>query len=146
MIARLDRRVECCPWILNIPVRIHSGDWIWTSSLLGESHLDKIKRLREVLSKKDAKALVVSMLDEVAWLFNLRGADIAYNPVFFAYAIITQEKVTLFVEPDQLDEDARRSLGDQITIQSYSSFFDTLRGLAKELDLGEKSVSPCALM
>ncbi|KAJ7199231.1 peptidase M24, structural domain-containing protein [Mycena pura] len=105
----------------------------------GESHLDKIKRLREVLSKKEAKALVVSMLDEVAWLFNLRGADIAYNPVFFAYAIITQEKVILFVEPDQLDEDARRSLGDQITIQPYTSFFDALRGLAKELDLGEKS-------
>ena len=46
----------------------------------GESHLSKIKRVREELVKKKAKATVLTMLDEVAWLFNLRGADIDFNP------------------------------------------------------------------
>ena len=46
----------------------------------GESHLDKIRRLREELTKKKAAAMVVTMLDEVAWLFNLRGSDIDFNP------------------------------------------------------------------
>jgi Xaa-Pro aminopeptidase len=50
------------------------------SFLSGESHLDKLRRLREDLVKKKAKAMVVTMLDEVAWLFNLRGSDIDYNP------------------------------------------------------------------
>jgi Xaa-Pro aminopeptidase len=50
------------------------------SLLSGESHLDKLRRLRDDLVKKKAKAMVVTMLDEVAWLFNLRGSDIDYNP------------------------------------------------------------------
>ena len=46
----------------------------------GQSHADKLKRVREELKKKQAKAIVVNMLDEVAWLFNLRGSDIDFNP------------------------------------------------------------------
>jgi hypothetical protein len=46
----------------------------------GESHLSKIKRVREEFAKKKAKATVLNMLDEVAWLFNLRGSDIDFNP------------------------------------------------------------------
>lgn len=46
----------------------------------GQSHQDKLKLVREELKKKEAKAIVVNMLDEVAWLFNLRGSDIDFNP------------------------------------------------------------------
>lgn len=46
----------------------------------GRSHVDKIVQVREELEKKKAKAIVVTMLDEVAWLFNLRGSDVDYNP------------------------------------------------------------------
>ena len=52
--------------------------------LTGESHLDKIQRLRTELSKKKCKAMVVTMLDEIAWLFNLRGSDIDFNPGVYA--------------------------------------------------------------
>ncbi|KAJ7746479.1 Creatinase/aminopeptidase [Mycena maculata] len=101
----------------------------------GESHSEKIKRLREEISKKEATAMVVTMLDEVAWLFNLRGADIAFNPVFFAYAVITPEKATLFINLDQLDDASRRILGDEVSVQGYTAFFDNIKGLAKELNL-----------
>jgi Xaa-Pro aminopeptidase len=43
----------------------------------------------------NAAALVVSALDEVCWLFNLRGQDIPYNPVFMSYALITKDVVNL---------------------------------------------------
>jgi len=46
----------------------------------GQSHLDKFAKIREELEKKKQKAIVVTMLDEVAWLFNLRGSDIDFNP------------------------------------------------------------------
>lgn len=45
------------------------------------------------MEKKQAGVLVVTALDEVAWLLNLRGSDIEYNPVFFAYVIVTQTQV-----------------------------------------------------
>lgn len=47
---------------------------------IGQSSADKIAKVREEMKKKKAKAVVVTMLDEVAWLFNLRGSDIDYNP------------------------------------------------------------------
>lgn len=54
----------------------------------GQSQTDKITKIREELEKKKAKAFVVTMLDETAWLFNLRGSDIEYNPgtLQFIYA------------------------------------------------------------
>ena len=45
--------------------------------------MDKLNILREELKKKEAKSMVVNMLDEVAWLFNLRGSDIDFNPGVF---------------------------------------------------------------
>ena len=50
----------------------------------GKSHVDKIAKLREEIKKKKAQAIVVTMLDEVAWLFNLRGSDINYNPGMYS--------------------------------------------------------------
>ena len=47
---------------------------------LGQTFDEKLKHLREILSKKNAAGIVVNMLDEVAWLFNLRGSDIDFNP------------------------------------------------------------------
>ena len=53
---------------------------------------------------KSADCLVLSALDDVAWLLNLRGTDINYNPVFFAYVAVTADRVTLFVSDSQVDD------------------------------------------
>lgn len=100
----------------------------------GEHHLEKIGRLRQELKKNGYKLMVVNMLDEVAWLFNLRGADIDYNPVFFAYAIVTLDKVDLFINPAQVDDVVREHLGPEIEIHPYDHFFTHLRGLGAELN------------
>ncbi|KAJ7484326.1 putative Xaa-Pro aminopeptidase P [Mycena latifolia] len=122
-------------WAENRPPRPKSQVFSLDVKYSGESHSEKIKRLRDEILKKEAKAMVVTMLDEVAWLFNLRGADIAYNPVFFAYATITMDKATLFIDPDQLDDTTHHNLGKDVTIQGYTAFFDNLKVLAKELSL-----------
>lgn len=57
----------------------------------GRSWQDKVGEMRSEMAKKGASLLVLTALDDVAWLLNLRGADIAYNPVFFAYAAVTHE-------------------------------------------------------
>ncbi|KAJ6600013.1 putative Xaa-Pro aminopeptidase P [Mycena vulgaris] len=134
-LASLSKNPIDSVWAEDRPARPKSQVFSLDVKYSGESHLDKIKRLRDEISKKEAKAMVVTMLDEVAWLFNLRGADIAYNPVFFAYATITMDKATLFIDPDQLDDAARHNLGGDVTIQGYTTFFDNLKDLAKELRL-----------
>ncbi|KAF9486246.1 Creatinase/aminopeptidase [Pholiota conissans] len=101
----------------------------------GQSHLDKVSKVREELEKKKAKAIVVSMLDEIAWLFNLRGSDIDFNPVFFAYSVVTLDKVILFINDKQLDDSAKKYLGDHVEIKPYDEFFTYLKGLASSLDL-----------
>jgi Xaa-Pro aminopeptidase len=58
----------------------------------GKTWQEKVAAVREKMKKKNATALVISALDETAWLFNLRGSDVEFNPVFFAYAIVTMDK------------------------------------------------------
>ena len=59
----------------------------------GRAWQDKVSSLREKMVAKDAVALVLTALDDIAWLLNLRGSDIEFNPVFFSYLIITAKNV-----------------------------------------------------
>lgn len=95
----------------------------------GKTYQDKIEDLRKELEKKKAAGFVVSMLDEIAWLFNLRGNDIPYNPVFFSYAVITPSNATLYVDESKLDSTAKEHLTG-VKIQPYDAIFSDLTALA----------------
>ncbi|OCH85295.1 Creatinase/aminopeptidase [Obba rivulosa] len=105
----------------------------------GEAHGDKIKRVRDELRAKDVRGMVVNMLDEIAWLFNLRGSDIDFNPVFFAYAVVTLDKAVLFVNESQVDQTVRAHLGKEVEIEPYDGFFGYLKRLGAELELSKDS-------
>lgn len=85
---------------------------------------------------------VATMLDEVAWLVNLRGSDVPYNPVFFAFALVPlPEKgpVTLYAQGDQLTPDAKEQLQDAgVIIKPYQSFYEDLHLIGNSLSEGEK--------
>lgn len=95
----------------------------------GKSYAEKIEELRKELEKKKAVGFVVSMLDEVAWLFNLRGNDIPYNPVFFSYAVVTATDVTLYVDESKLEDGAKQYL-ENVNIKPYNAIFSDLAALA----------------
>jgi len=59
----------------------------------GKEWPEKVNEVREKMNEKKAIGLVVTALDEIAWLLNLRGSDISYNPVFFAFVIVTTSSV-----------------------------------------------------
>eukprot|EP00941_MAST-03F_sp_MAST-3F-sp1_P003479 g3479.t1 len=63
----------------------------------GRTHISKIQSLRKDLLDVGASATVITALDEIAWLFNIRGSDIACNPVAVSYAVVTLDKCVLFV-------------------------------------------------
>ncbi|XP_052100615.1 xaa-Pro aminopeptidase 1-like [Mytilus californianus] len=71
-------------------------------SYTGQKWEDKVLKVREKMKSKNCGAFVVTPLDELAWLFNLRGSDIQYNPVFFGYVVVTKETVDLFIDEERL--------------------------------------------
>ncbi|KZV62191.1 Creatinase/aminopeptidase [Peniophora sp. CONT] len=104
------------------------------TSYAGQSHTSKLSALREKLFKSDHGAFVVNMLDEVAWLFNLRGSDIDFNPVFLAYAVVTAEKAVLFLDPEQASDEVKAHLGGTVQVHPYNGFYGYLVGLSKTIE------------
>ena len=101
----------------------------------GESREHKLQRLRENMQKQGASQLLISALDEIAWLFNLRGRDVHCNPVFYAYALVGQDEARLFLPyseegkcPDQLGSHLAKA---GIKILPYEQIADFLHQLAE---------------
>ena len=87
----------------------------------------------------DIKGIVISALDEVAWLLNLRGLDIQYNPVFYSFVILTEESTTLYIGENRLLEDIVESLKTAgITIEPYESFYSSLTTVSTKLSESNK--------
>ncbi|EAL62111.1 peptidase M24 family protein [Dictyostelium discoideum AX4] len=98
----------------------------------GKQSNEKLKEIREEMKKQSADLMVVSALDEIAWLLNLRGSDISFNPVFLSYVVVEHEKVTLFVDESKLNDKTKSQLPSGIAISPYSSVFEYLRNSDKQ--------------
>lgn len=98
----------------------------------GETVVSKLRRLRKEMKTQRAEVHVLSVLDSIAWLFNIRGRDVPYNPVTIAYAIVTMEKAFLFIDERKVPAAVRRALGAAVTLRPYEEFGDALRELAGE--------------
>jgi Xaa-Pro aminopeptidase len=91
----------------------------------------KLAGVREALAKLGASHHFVSTLDDIAWLFNLRGSDVTYNPVFLAHALIGPQGATLFVADGKVDHELRlRLMADGVEVASYFEAEAALAGLA----------------
>ncbi|WP_417697809.1 aminopeptidase P family protein [Pseudomonas sp.] len=92
------------------------------------SRVEKLAKLRETLKERGAQWHFIATLDDIAWLFNLRGADVSFNPVFVSFALISQQQATLFVALDKVDAPLRAVLEqDGVTLRDYSEAADALR-------------------
>lgn len=92
------------------------------------SRVEKLAKLRESLQERGADWHFIATLDDIAWLFNLRGADVSFNPVFVSFALISQQQATLFVALDKVDAALRAILEqDGVTLRDYSEAAAALR-------------------
>ncbi len=102
----------------------------YSADFAGETVESKIARMREQLAKKKADAMIVSALDEIAWLLNIRGNDVEYNPVVISYLVLEADKCTLFVDHTKLDSAAQNYLDfNRIDVQPYEAVFEYIRSL-----------------
>lgn len=76
----------------------------------GRSWQNKVGDTRGKMKDNGVSVVMVTELDEIAWLLNMRGSDIEYNPVFFAYAIVTMEEVRLYIDDNHLSSEVRDHL------------------------------------
>ncbi|MED7667462.1 aminopeptidase P family protein [Pseudomonas moraviensis subsp. stanleyae] len=91
---------------------------------------EKLAKLRESLQERGADWHFIATLDDIAWLFNLRGGDVSFNPVFVSFALINQQQATLFVALSKVDADLRAVLEqDGVTLRDYSEVADALRAV-----------------
>ncbi|WP_043204301.1 aminopeptidase P family protein [Pseudomonas putida] len=85
------------------------------------SRAEKLAQLRQGMQAKGGDWHFIATLDDIAWLFNLRGSDVSYNPVFLAFALINQQQAILFVGQDKVDEHLLQVLAvDGIEVRDYS--------------------------
>ncbi|XP_014641201.1 PREDICTED: xaa-Pro aminopeptidase 1 isoform X1 [Ceratotherium simum simum] len=144
-----------------IPVKENLVDKIWTDrperpckplltlglDYTGISWKEKVADLRLKMAERNVVWFVVTALDEIAWLFNLRGSDVEHNPVFFSYAIIGLETIMLFIDGDRIDAPSVKGhllldLGLEaeyrIQVLPYKSILSELKGLCADLSPREK--------
>lgn len=93
----------------------------------GASAAEKLTEIRKIMKKNEVDGFVVSSLDEVAWLFNLRGSDVPFNPIFFSYAIVNENGSTIFVDENKLSAEVRGVLPTETRIRPYHDIFDAAR-------------------
>lgn len=96
--------------------------------ICGEKAAHKMSRLREALAAQGADGMLVTMLDEVAWLTNMRGSDVDYNPVLVAYMLVTKERATIFIGEEKLSAEVKAYLAAEgIDVAPYDSVWSALQ-------------------
>ena len=99
----------------------------------GRSTSDKLATLRGIMAEKGVTHFLVTALDDIAWVTNLRGNDVNFNPVFLAYLCITPKSATLFVDTKQCDDSVKAYLKEQhIELKDYHDYFKELQKLKGE--------------
>ena len=99
----------------------------------GRSTSDKLATLRGIMAEKGVTHFLVTALDDIAWVTNLRGNDVNFNPVFLAYLCITPKSATLFVDTKQCDDSVKTYLKEQhIELKDYHDYFKELQKLKGE--------------
>ena len=116
----------------------------WPEAFSGQSVAAKLAALRAATGDAGADALVLTTLDAIAWTFNLRGTDVAFNPVVIAYGVVSREPdaATLFIDPRKLDASARAHLAAAgVTAAPYDAFAEHLDTLGGRVLVDEDHVS-----
>ena len=96
----------------------------------GESFESKIKKIRDIMNKKNVDIHILSTIDDIAWLLNLRGNDIKYNPFVMAYAIILSDKVLLFADNFKFSTEIKEYFEENsIVLYEYFDFYNYLKNI-----------------
>ncbi|XP_054800899.1 aminopeptidase P2 isoform X1 [Prosopis cineraria] len=109
----------------NKPVRVHDLKYA------GLDVAAKLSSLRSEIARAGSSAIIISMLDELAWLLNLRGSDVPHSPVMYAYLIVENDRAKLFIDDSKVTEEVSDHLKKAgIELRKYDSILSEIESLA----------------
>jgi len=96
----------------------------------GKSRKEKFEIVRAKMKEKDANYYVLSSLDDIAWLFNIRGNDVDKTPVTISYGFITENEAELYIDGKKVPQDVKAELeADGVTIKEYDEIHPRLKAI-----------------
>ena len=99
----------------------------------GESFSHKLSRIRQAMKEKKATTHILASLDDIAWLFNIRGRDVKSNPVVLSYAVICTNSVYLFIDKNKIDEDIKHELSkEDVQIKGYDEVYEFIKNIDED--------------
>ena len=97
----------------------------------GKSASEKISEVRKAMKENNVENYLLTSLDDIAWLFNIRGNDILFNPVALCYAIVTEETANLYINKEKVDNEVKEKLESQlVSIYDYNEIEEAVKGLS----------------
>lgn len=107
--------------------------WELDTKYAGMGRIEKLTRVREMMKKENADVFVLSSIDDIAWLLNLRGDDVECNPVFLSYMIIFDEKAYLYADNKIFSDEILIALAKaNVEIRGYNNIYKNLKTLTAD--------------
>lgn len=114
----------------NRPARPGFPAWVLEERYAGESSSRKLARVREALREDKADYLLVTALDEIAWLLNIRGTDIAYSPVVLSFFLLGHKEALWYVQPEALTPEVRaHAAALEVECRPYEQIYEGIAAL-----------------
>ena len=129
VICRLDLDIASQVWD-DRPALPQEPVWALPEAYAGDSRNNKLAQVRSQMKALQASHHFISTLDDIAWVLNLRGSDVKFNPVFLSHLLIGPEQATLFIAPEQVSDVLVAALAtDGVAVTDYSKAFEHLAAL-----------------
>lgn len=94
----------------------------------GETTASKLERLRTAMKEAGANAHIITTLDDIAWLMNIRGNDIEFFPLILSYAVVTLERVDLYIDASKLSSEIQDALAkDGVLLHPYNDIYEAVK-------------------
>lgn len=121
--------------------------WILEEKFAGKSAAEKLADLRQAMAKARATVHVLTTLDDIVWLLNIRGGDVPNNPVVLSYVVVTAEDCLLFINEKVLNDEVKQYLsGLHVTVKPYNDIYEYVKSFHRERVLLETSRINYAIM
>ena len=131
---------------LDRPTLPQGTIYIHPAEYTAQSAAEKLAAIRAVMQKKQADHHLISSLDDIAWITNLRGNDVFYNPVFLSHLLIDAQQAVLFVDESKLDDTTRQWLADAgISTADYQTLNDAVGRIRGTLLISPAKVAVSSL-
>ncbi|OQS07587.1 xaa-Pro aminopeptidase, partial [Thraustotheca clavata] len=145
-LGKVKAAVVCTEWQENLvdqvwenqPAHELSNVFALNLDYSGASIAQKLTNLRAEMKKKKSNAMVLTALDDIAWLFNIRASDVACNPVVTSYAFITMDKATLCMDAKELTSELLAHFGDEVQVKAYSDIVSEIESYASNCNEGDQ--------